>query len=500
MSEVIEPKLDSRVNDRSFLGQPRALSTLFFTEMWERFSYYGMRALLVLYLTAPLVSNEPGQEGLGIPKGTAIAIYGTYSGLIYLTPIAGGWVADRLLGHRRTVLYGGIVIAVGHYFMATPPEICFWIGLFFIALGTGMLKPNISAMVGDLYSEEDTRRDAGFSLFYMGINLGALFAPIATGWAASQRGWHWGFALAGIGMTLAVIQYVLGRKHLHGVGEVPPNPATDQDKKQALLLLGATLVALVGLVALVNFIAKDGLILSVTTAVTILILLVPVFYFRGLFARDYSPIDKDRVKAFVWIFFAAAAFWMVFEQSGSTLTLFADDVTNLSVGGWQMPASWLQSINPFFIIVFSPVFAWIWMKLANRAPSTPIKFALALVGVGISFLILVIPMAAYNSTGAKAALFWLIACYLIQTWAELLLSPTGLSATSKLAPEGASGQMLALWFLATSVGTTVGGQVGRITEGDPVVTFAFCGGLVVLIGVLIGLNYSRIKRLMHGIH
>ncbi len=487
--------------DRGFFGQPRALSTLFFTEMWERFSYYGMRALLVLYLTAPLVSDTGYGPGLELDKGSAIAIYGAYSGLVYLTPIAGGWVADRLLGARRTVLYGGIVIALGHYCMAAPLGASFWVGLLLIALGTGLLKPNISAMVGDLYGETDTRRDAGFSIFYMGINLGSFAAPLVTGWAAQQRGFHWGFAIAGIGMTLAVIQYVLGWKRLHGVGQTAPLPATPAERNRFLLLL-LGVVVFIGLIAwILDLLGDASLFDRVATAITIFILIVPFVYFFQLFRRqDYTPPERRHVRAFLWLFIGAASFWMVFEQSGSTLTLFAEDVTNMSVGSWEMPVAWLQSANPLFIIIFAPIFAALWTKLADRAPRTSIKFGIALIGVGISVLILVIPMTGFQNNGTQAVLFWILGTYLLQTWAELLLSPTGLSATSKLAPAGASGQMLALWFVATSVGTSIGGQIGKFTADNPVNTFLLSAAIPMAIGVVLLVFAKVVNRLMDPVH
>ena len=488
-------------DDRGFLGQPRALSTLFFTEMWERFSYYGMRALLVLYLTAPLVSEDAYGPGLELDKGSAIAIYGAYSGLVYLTPIAGGWVADRMLGARRTVLYGGIVIALGHYCMAAPLEESFWLGLLLIALGTGLLKPNISSMVGDLYSETDTRRDAGFSLFYMGINIGSFAAPIVTGWAAQQRGFHWGFAIAGIGMTLAVIQYALGWKRLHGVGDHAPIPATAHERRRFFLLIGAVVVFIAAIAWVLGLMGDTNFFDRVASAITIFILIVPFVYFFQLFRRkDYTPTEKRHVRAFLCIFIGAAAFWMVFEQSGSTLTLFAEDVTDMSVGTWEMPVAWLQSANPLFIIIFAPIFAAIWTKLADRAPRTSVKFAIALVGVGISVLVLVIPMSAFQNSGAQAALFWILGTYLLQTWAELLLSPTGLSATSKLAPAGASGQMLALWFVATSVGTSIGGQIGKFTADNPVNTFLLSAAIPIAIGITLLVFAKVVNRLMDPVH
>ena len=502
---------------KTFLGQPRGLSTLFFTEMWERFSYYGMRAILVLYLTAPLTGDNPG---LGIDSGTATAIYGSYVGLVYLTPIAGGWIADRILGGRRTVLYGAIVIAAGHYLMAVPVELSFWLGLLAIALGTGLLKPNISGLVGQLYSEGDTRRDAGFSIFYMGINIGALAAPLVTGKLA-QENWHLGFAVAGVGMTLGLIQYIVGGKYLRGVGEHPSNPADAAARRRALFI-GIGVLAFLVVVAVALSVLRGGFdITSVTDSITLLILIVPVVYFRGLFARDLSVEQNNHVKAFVWLFFGAAFFWMIFEQAGSTLTLFANDVTQLTIGGdawrvipvnqpaaatesslagWEIPAAWMQSINPVFIIIFAPIFAALWTKLGDRAPRTPVKFGIALIGVGISFALLIIPMTHYLNTGQKVTVWWLVGVYLIQTWAELLLSPNGLSASTKLAPPGTLGQILALWFLATSVGTTVGGQIARLTADDPNLAFAVCGGLAIGFGALMLVMARRISALMGHVH
>lgn len=483
---------------RTFLGHPRGLATLFFTEMWERFSYYGMRAILVLYMVAPLTSDNPG---LGIDEGLAKAIYGTYVGLVYLMPIAGGWIADRLLGLRRTVLYGGIVIALGHYAMAIDQQVFFWLGLVLITLGTGLLKPNISGMVGQLYEEGDTRRDAGFSIFYMGINIGALVAPLVCGTLGEQYNWHWGFGAAGVGMTLGLVQYVVGRRHLAGVGEAADNPADAAERRRALLVavvvLGIIAALVLGLSALGQAPAA-----AITNAISIFILLVPIWYFRQILGHpEHGERERRHVQAFVWVFLGATMFWMVFEQAGSTLTLFAEKVTDLTVGaGFELPVSWLQSLNPLFIVVFAPVFSAVWMRWGPTAPRTAVKFGVALVIVGFSFLILILPTQAYVSSGQQATLWWLITVYLLQTWAELLLSPNGLSATTKLAPAGSLGQFLALWFLATSVGTTIGGQIARLTTDSPTLSFAVCGGMAVGFGVVMLAAARRINALMGHVH
>jgi POT family proton-dependent oligopeptide transporter len=484
--------------ERTFFGHPRGLSTLFFTEMWERFSYYGMRAILVLYMVAPLTGENPG---LGIDSGNAKAIYGTYVGLVYLMPIAGGWIADRLLGLRRTVLYGGIVIALGHYSMAVDTPAFFWLGLLLITLGTGLLKPNISGMVGQLYAEGDTRRDAGFSIFYMGINIGALAAPLVCGTLGEQYNWHLGFGAAGVGMTLGLIQYVLGRRHLRGIGEVAANPADLRERRRALSVAVLVLVIIGVLVVALSALGQEPAV-AVTNAISLFILLVPVWYFRQILGhKDHGEQERRHVAAFVWIFLGAAFFWMIFEQAGSTLTLFAETVTDLTIaGGFEMPVSWLQSINPFFIVVFAPVFSAVWLRWGQRAPRTSVKFGVALVIVGFSFLILIIPTVAYVDSGAKATIWWLITVYLLQTWAELLLSPNGLSATTKLAPAGLLGQFLALWFLATSVGTTVGGQIARLTSDSPTLSFAVCGGMAVGFGLLMLAMARRINAMMGDVH
>jgi POT family proton-dependent oligopeptide transporter len=484
--------------DTTFFGHPRGLSTLFFTEMWERFSYYGMRAILVLYMVAPLTGVA--NPGMGMDEGVAKAVYGSYVGLVYLTPVAGGWVADRLIGLRRTVLYGAIVIACGHYSMAIPTEATFWFGLGLITIGTGLLKPNISGMVGQLYAEADTRRDAGFSIFYMGINIGSLLAPLVCGTLGENYNWHWGFGAAGVGMTLGLVQYVLGRKHLRGIGEAAERAATRQERATALKIAALCAAIIAVLIVVLRVLGQD-MINAVTNSITIFILLVPVWYFRQILGHPgHTPQEMNHVRAFVWVFLGAAFFWMVFEQAGSTLTLFADKVTDLTVGSFTIPASWLQSVNPFFIVVFAPVFSAIWLRWGDRAPRTAVKFGAALVMVGFSFLILIIPTNAFLDTGAKAAVWWLVSVYLLQTWAELLLSPNGLSATTKLAPTGLLGQFLALWFLATSVGTTVGGQIARLTSDDPVLSFAVCGGMAVAFGVVMLLLARRISALMGHVH
>lgn len=486
---------------RTFFGHPMGLATLFTTELWERFSFYGMRALLVLYLTAAVDGTYPPGGGLGMSNANAIAIYGSYLSLVYLLPLAGGWIADRIVGAHRAVLIGGIIIAVGHFMMATSWSLMFWLGLLAIAVGTGLLKPNISKMVGDLYVDQaDARRDAGFSLFYMGINLGAFIAPLITGALATNVGWHIAFITAGIGMTVALVVYVAGARTLKGIGRKPANPAP------ASLIVKMALGVTAGVAVLVIALWIQGLIwgfeiADVSVALTIAVVLIAVVYFWRLFANpSVTPIERKKLRGFLWLFLGSMMFWMVYDQAGSTLTIFAEKWTNLTFGGWTMPTSWLQSINPLFIIAFAPLFSVLWVKLGNRAPSTPLKFAIAIIGIGLSFIIMVPPALAANG-GEKSALVWIIGVYLIQTWAELLLSPTGLSASTQLAPNGMVSQVLALWFLATSVGDAIGGQAaGLLSNADEQVIFIVMGGAAILAGIGFLLCVKPISRLMSGVH
>lgn len=487
------------VTEKTFFGQPRALATLFFTEMWERFSYYGMRAILVLYLITPPDGATPPGGGLGYTDADAAAIYGTYVSLVYLLPLAGGWVADRLTGPRRAVLFGGIIIAAGHFAMAVPIEALFWAGLLVIAAGTGLLKPSVSAMVGGLYAPDDTRRDGGFSIFYMGINLGALIAPLIVGYLGEDINWHLGFAVAGVGMLLGLAQYLAGYRGLGTVGLAVPNPATPPERRRAGIqtIIGLAALAIV-LVAALGVLGLS--IADITVLFTVMVVVIAAVYFWRLFKQpQLTSIDRDRLWAFLYLFLAAVVFWAIYDQSGSTINEFASKFTDTDMGIFTLPISWIQSINPVFIIIFAPIFAILWTKLGSRAPSTPIKFAMAIFGVGISFLLMV-PAALQTEGGQKSAIWWIVSVFLVQTWSELLLSPNGLSVTTKLAPAGLLSQMLAVWFLATAVGDSIGGQLVRLVD---VVGwagyFVVCSLGTIILGGLFLLVVPRIKRLMEGV-
>ncbi len=447
----IETEPESPLDASGIGGQPRGLTTLFFTEMWERFSYYGMRALLILFMT-----KAAADGGLGFETKRAAGIYGTYTMSVYLLSILGGFIADNFIGARRAVLIGGIIIACGHFSMAFASQPSFFTGLVLITLGTGLLKPNISTMVGSLYSPNDARRDAGFSIFYMGINLGAFLSPLVTGWLAQsatwkaqltawgldpQHSWHWGFAAAGVGMTLGLVNYVVQRERLAHVGHAP-----DAKLPRPWGKLG--LVALASLALIVVMKASDEYHSLVYLLFGMQIAAVLYFGFR-------PDQDSKRIAAILIFFFAAEIFWAIFEQTGSTISLFADRLTRNEVLGHAFPSSWWQAVNSIWIILLAPVFAVIWLKLGARQPSSPLKFTLGLLFVALSF-VLMVPAAKLTADGRVGPL-WLVSLFLLQTVGELCLSPVGLSTMTKLAPPRLLGLVMGIWFLAAALGNKLAG-------------------------------------------
>ena len=428
------------IDDRGFFGHPRGLSTLFFTEFWERFSFYGLKALLVLYMTKSLNFDE-AYSGL---------IAGTYFSAVYWTPLIGGYLADKVFGARRSVLIGGVIIACGHFSMAFHTMGNFYAGLMLIAAGTGMLKPNVSAMVGSLYPTGDQRRDAGFSIFYMGINLGALTAPFIVGNLGEKVDWHYGFAAAGVGMVFGLLQYVLGSKRLSSVGNVP-------QRKKEPVAADIKEVRNIDVVTIILSVAGGviGFMLGYLSGHILVSGLFPgvAFLFAGYLigvVRHLRGEELKRVLVIFILFLFSALFWMSFEQASTTLTLFADRLTNRVVFGYEIKASQFQAIEPFFLVVFAPVFAWVWVKLGRRDPSSPAKFAYGLLFAGLAFSIM-----AYASTLTTKGLvspLWLVSVYLFQTMGELCLSPVGLSTVTKLSPARMVGLMMGVWFLSISVG------------------------------------------------
>jgi POT family proton-dependent oligopeptide transporter len=500
--------------DRGFFGHPKGLSTLVFTELWERFSYYGMRALLILFMTASL---EAG--GMGMDVATAGAVYGTYTAMVYLMSVPGGWLADKVLGQRKAVLYGGILIACGHYSLAVPLDGFFTLGLVLIVLGTGLLKPNISVIVGQLYAPKDARRDAGFSIFYMGINLGAFIGQIVTGYLAQDPDfrativgwgmdpnvtWHWAFGAAGVGMTLGVIQYVWGGRSLGATG-VTPGAATTPElaaayKRKALVYLGAVLAA-----ALVAALAVGAGLITLTPklisdAAGGALLVITVVFFGGLFLdKSWTADERSRLWIIFAFFLCAAVFWSVFDQAGSTLNLFADRNTRNELLGFEFPSAWYQSLNPLFIIIFAPVFAALWLKLGDRQPSAPVKFALGLIGAGVGFWVMAVAAISADA-GHLVGPLWLVFVYLIHTWAELCLSPVGLSSMTKLAPDRIVGAMMGVWFLGASVGNFMAGQMATFYESLPLAQlFGVVSILPVAAGIAVLLLAKRMTAMMRGV-
>jgi proton-dependent oligopeptide transporter, POT family len=470
--------IDRATLDTSFFGHPRGLSTLFFTEMWERFSYYGMRALLILFMTAPLANG-----GLGFPTAKAGAIYGTYVALAYLTSMPGGWLADRFLGQRRATLFGGVIIMLGHLSLAVPAIATFYLGLGLVVTGTGLLKPNVSTMVGGLYSPEDYRRDSGFSLYYMGINLGAFIAPLVCGWLAQseqfrgvlasvglrpESAWHWGFGMTAAGMLFGVLQYLRGWKHLGDIGMRPVHVDDEQGRARQRRTLRIGLFAVVAIIVVVAGGSATGLLPItaewVANAFGVALVLATVVFFFWMFTLGrWTPEERNRLLVVLVLFVAASIFWSVFEQAGSTLNLFAQRNTRTVAFGAAFPPSWFQSMEPFFLVILAPVFAWIWLRLGKHDPSSPAKFTIGLVCVAASFALLV-PAAHRSSGGVPVGPLWLVGTYLLQAIGELCLSPVGLSAMTRLAPARIAGLTMGVWFLATSVGNYLGGRVGGLYD------------------------------------
>ncbi|MCY1074222.1 peptide MFS transporter [Archangium lansingense] len=489
-------------DQRGFFGHPRGLSTLFFTELFERFSFYGMRALLILFMTAAV---EKG--GLGFDKTKAGAIYGLYGAGVYLTAMPGGWLADRFFGQRRAVLYGAILIALGHFSMAFPSVNLFYLGLLLIVLGTGLLKPNISAMVGELYPEGGARRDAGFSIFYMGINLGAFFAPLMVGTLGQRVDWHLGFGLAGFGMVIGIAMYLWGGRNLGEIGRKPRSAGErngEQGKKASPVPALALAGALVGLLVVLQLLGM----VELTTAVGlnsaggfIILTLAVAFFVYSFIAGGLDATEKRRLGVIGILFICSTIFWAGFEQAGSSLNLFAEERTDRVVFGIDIPASTLQAINALFIICLAPVFAWVWVKLNKRGlePSSPAKFSLGLVLMGAGFLVMVAASLASEGS-AKVSPMWLVLTYLLHTLGELSLSPVGLSTVTKLAPHRMVGQMMGVWFMSMSLGNLIAGRVAGQLGTDPTSTFGAVAAVGIAAGVVLALLVRPIRRMMGGVH
>lgn len=450
--------MDTLSDNSGMFGHPRGLSMLFFTEFWERFSYYGMRSILVLYMTASVA-----QGGLGFDVKTAATLYGSYTMWVYLTGLPGGLTADRLLGAKLAVLLGGVVIVFGHIAMVFHSMAFFYGGLTLIAIGTGLLKPNISTMVGSLYSADDPRRDSGFSIFYMGINIGALLAPLTVGYLAQgesfknfltsmgfdpAKSWHWGFGAAAVGMTLGLIVYLMNRSKIEHVGNRTTRPQKEEERK------------------------------------------VP--------RQPLTSSDWKRIGAIFIFFLFTILFWAAYEQKGASLNLFARDLVRTEVFGMRFPSSWLQSCTPAFVILLAPIFSYLWVRLGTRQPSSPVKFTLGLVFIGLAYCLLV--PAAWMTGQGRISPLWLVGLYFLEVIGEMCLSPVGLSTVSKLAPVRLVGIMMGVWFLAAAFGNKVAGYLSTFfVSNNPGQLVKLYGGIAV--GLLISagilaLLTPKVKKLM----
>jgi len=482
-------------SDTRFFGHPRGLATLFFTEMWERYSYYGTRALLILFMT-----NRVASGGLGFSDERAGAIYGFYVAMVYLLTVPGGWVADRIIGQRRAVLLGGILISAGNFCLAAPSVTVFYAGLGLLMLGTGLLKANVSTLVGGLYATGDKRRDSGFSIFYMGINLGAFVSPLICGWVAQKYGWRWGFATSAVGMVAGLIQYVMGGKLLGPTG-LQPSSTGDPERDRAQKRNG-TIAALGGLALLLLLVvlgAYDVIHLTadlISNALGWVLIVVPVAVFSWMiFGKGWTAEERKRAAAIFVLFAAAAIFWASFEQAGTSLNLFGERNTDRHVLGYEFPAAWFQSVQPILVILLAPVFAWLWLAMGRREPSSPAKFSMGLVFGGLAFAVMV---PAAHSMGVSS--WWLVSCYLLQTLGELCLSPVGLSAMTKLAPQRAVGLIMGIWFLASSIGNWLAGRAGGLFSSMPLPKlFGSVAAISLVAAVILFLLIRPTKRMMSGI-
>lgn len=482
--------------DKSFLGQPKGLATLFFTEMWERFSYYGMRAILLYYMYDTIANG-----GLALPKATAVAIMSVYGSLVFMSSILGGWISDRLLGMRQTVFIGGLFIMLGHIVLATPfGMMALFISMLFIVIGTGMLKASVSTMVGNLYAPEDLRRDAGFSIFYMGINLGSLLAPIIVGTLGQNVNYHLGFSVAAVGMFIGlVVYYFQGKKTLKAIGLKPTNPILKEERQQlakAIGLVSAVVILIFVVAASMNHLNIDFFI----NFVSVLGIGLPFYYFtKMLTSKDVTPEERSKVRAYIPLFLSAIVFWSLEEQGSSILALFAADRTQGTLWGFNVPASWYQILNPVFVVLLTPFFVWLWTKLGDRQPSTVAKFSIGLLFTGGSFILLMFPSILFG-TDQRVSPMWLILSFFIMIIGEMCLSPVGLSVTTKLAPKAFEAQTLALWLLADATSQAINAQIARFftpaTEGA---YFGIVGSVAVLTGIALFFIRKPIQNLMGNV-
>ncbi|MBC1475696.1 peptide MFS transporter [Listeria grandensis] len=484
---------------KTFFGHPRGLATLFFTEFWERFSYYGMRAILIYYMYTAVVDG-----GLGFSQATATAIMSIYGSLVYMSGVIGGWTADRILGPRRTIFYGGVLIMLGHIALSFPGgATALFVSMFFIIIGTGFLKPNVSNVVGDLYPKGDQRRDAGFSIFYMGINLGAFIAPfIVTGVSNSANSYHAGFGVAAVGMAVGLIVYVItGKMYLRDAGKKVPNPLKSSEKKKMSGLVLALAAGIVAIGTIVAWLQGEFTLQTVIMTVTVMGVIIPLIYFIVMMTSKKTTKDeRSRLTAYIPLFLISVMFWMIEEQGSTTLALFAANRTDLSVGSFTLDPGLFQSLNPMFIIILSPIFAWIWTKLGKRQPGTPRKFAMGLFFAGLSFVIMMLPGILAGNTTTAVSPMWLVLSFFICIVGEMCLSPVGLSATTKLAPAAFASQTMSVWFLSDAMAQAFNAQTTQYFNAKTeILYFGIFGFGAVAFAILLFLGAPLLKKYMRGV-
>lgn len=482
------------IPQHGFFGHPKGLLTLFSIEFWERFSYYGMRAVLLYY-----IYYTTTQGGLGLDKTTATSIMSIYGSLVYMSTIVGGWLADRILGSRSTIIFGGVLIALGHLALSVPGSVpALFVSMALIILGSGILKPNLSNIVGDLYTKEDYRRDAGFSIFYTGANAGALIAPLVVGTIGQSYNFHLGFSIAAIGMLIGLIWYTItSGKSLGEAGRYVPNPIAPSEKKK--LITRFSFGGIVILIALVTTIWFGVLTINrFVNVVSILGVVIPLIYFFVMYtSKKTTAVERSRLLAYIPLFITAIMFWSIQEQGSTIFARIADSQTNLDMGWITVQSSWFQSINPFYIVILAPLFAVAWTKLGKHQPTTPVKFSIGVILAGISFLVMTIP---FLSGSGSISPLWLVFSFLIVTLGELFLSPVGASATTKLAPAAFASQTMSVWYLSNASAQAINAQLVKFYSNDTqVIYFTIIGVVSVAIGIILWLFSKKIHQFMRGV-
>ncbi|WP_442812808.1 peptide MFS transporter [Streptomyces sp. NBC_01343] len=497
-AEPVDPEADQPPpgDDHAFLGHPRGLATLSGLEVWERFSFLGMQAILVLYF-----ADTVADGGLGMNPGTAASVAAAYGTMVYLVSVAGGWLADRILGSYRAVLWGGILIACGHYAMAVPTAAMTWTGLGLISAGTGLLKPNVASMVGRLYRTSDDRRDAGFALYYTAINIGAFAGPLITGWLGEHQGWHWGFSAAAVGMTAGLVQYVLGRRHLAGRKHSAEYALAPDAMRRAVWWIVAGLLAtgaLATLLAGLGVLTMDRFV----DLLTLVSVIAPAVYFAVMFRSPrVTREERGRLRPYVVLFLASVAFNFILFQAYSTMMLLASANARTEILGFHFPASWYASALGAFEVALAPVVAALWVRMGRRQPHASNKIAIGVILGGLSFLLMVIPTSGHGGEAYRMAAWWIVGSYLLLGLGDVLLETSGMSATTKLAPKAFASQTMALWFLSLALANGIQAQVVKVYgQVSAPAYFGVNGVIAVVAGLAVIALAPWLRRTMHPVH